>query len=78
MSEDPPRSIPALWNAPLRRLDAPWPEPPAAPTEADLAPWRERIDALDEAVIHLLNERAVYAARIGQIKRALGLPVADP
>ncbi len=78
MSEESPRLNPPLWNVVLRRLDAPWPEPTEAPTEADLGPWRERIDAVDEAVIHLLNERAVYAARIGQIKQALGLPVYVP
>ena len=78
MSEDAPRSTPALWNAPLRRLDGPWPEPTDPPSEADLGPWRDRIDALDEALVHLLNERAVYAARIGQIKKKLGLPVYAP
>lgn len=78
MNEDAPRSTPDFWNAPLRRLDAPWPEPSDPPVAADLGPWRERIDAIDEAVIHLLNERAAYAARIGQIKRSLGLPVYVP
>jgi chorismate mutase-like protein len=67
-----------LWNAPLHRLDAPWPESSDPPSEADLGPWRDRIDALDEALVHLLNERAVYAARIGQIKKTLGLPVYVP
>ncbi len=78
MSEAAPRSTPPLWNAPLRRLDAPWPESSDPPTAADLGPWRDRIDALDEALVHLLNERAVYAARIGQIKKTLGLPVYVP
>jgi chorismate mutase-like protein len=78
MSASSSRSTPDLWNAPLRRLDAPWPEPSDSPTVEDLGPWRDRIDALDEAVIHLLNERAAYAARIGQIKRSLELPVYVP
>src|SRR5690606_15753486 len=78
MSEGPSRSTPALWNAALRRLEAPWPEPAEPPTEADLAPWRERIDAVGEGVIPLRNQRAVYAARIGQIKRKLNLPVYVP
>lgn len=78
MSEPPSHSLPDLWNAPLRRLDAPPPEPSDPPTVEDLTPWRDRIDAIDEAVIHLLNERARYAARIGQIKHSLGLPVYAP
>jgi chorismate mutase-like protein len=83
MSEGPARSTPPAWTAALRRLDAPEPgtaDTPteAAPTEADLVPWRERIDAIDEAVILLLNERARYAAQIGRIKRAIGLPVYVP
>lgn len=78
MSEGPARSTPPLWNAALARLDAPRPEPAASPTEADLAPWRDRIDAIDEAVILLLNERARYAAEIGRLKRVIGLPVYVP
>ena len=78
MSETPSDSTPALWNDPLRRLDAPTPEPSDPLTMDDLGPWRDRIDAIDEAVIHLLNERATYAARIGQIKHALGIAVYAP
>lgn len=78
MSESPARSTSSPWNVALDRLDAPAPEPPDAPTEADLVPWRERIDAIDEAVILLLNERARYAAEIGRIKRSIGLPVYVP
>jgi len=78
MSEGPDRSTPLPWNVVLDRLDAPAPDPSEAPTEADLVPWRERIDAIDEAVILLLNERARYAAEIGRIKRAIGLPVYVP
>jgi chorismate mutase len=66
------------WEAALARLDAPEPPDPEAPSEADLAPWRTRIDALDEAVLCLLNERARCAAEIGRIKRRLGLPVYMP
>lgn len=78
MSEGPARSTPPPWNVALDRLGAPAPVPSDAPTEADLTPWRERIDAIDEAVILLLNERARYAAQIGYIKRTLGLPVYVP
>ena len=75
MSETP--SAPR-WSEALRRLDAPLPSPSDPPTTDDLGPWRERIDAIDEAVIHLLNERAGYAAEIGHLKHQLGIPVYAP
>ncbi len=54
------------------------PETPEHPTEKDMAFWRERIDALDRIIVHLLNERAVCAAAIGGIKKKLGIPVYVP
>ena len=57
-------------------LDAP--DPPASGDEAALAPWRERIDALDRAVCALLHERMRCAHAIGAIKRELGTPVYAP
>ena len=35
----------------------------------DIADWRKRIDALDEQIVKLLNERAACAIAIGEIKR---------
>ena len=54
--------------------------PPAGepPTGEDIAPWRDRIDALDRAILLLLNERAVCANAIGHIKKKLGMPVYVP
>ena len=49
-----------------------------ASTEAALAPHRERIDAIDRAVVALLNERAACAAEIGRIKHAAGVAVYAP
>lgn len=66
------------WAEALRRLGAERPAPSDPPSPDDLRPWRERIDAIDEAIIHLLNERAVYAAEIGHLKHALGIPVYAP
>jgi chorismate mutase len=40
--------------------------------------WRRRIDALDQKLVELLNERAHCAMEIGQLKRALGIPVYQP
>ena len=45
---------------------------------ADLAPWRARIDAIDAAVVHLLNERSECANHIGLIKKSVGEPVYVP
>ena len=46
--------------------------------EKDLDFWREKIDALNERILELLNERARYALCAGQIKRACGLPLHAP
>lgn len=39
----------------------------------DLAPYRERIDAIDEQLVQLLNERTAYAHVIGAIKHVIGM-----
>ena len=39
---------------------------------------RRRIDALDERLVELLNERASCALRIGEIKQQLGLEIYQP
>ena len=39
---------------------------------------RRRIDALDERIVELLNERASCALRIGEIKQHLGLEIYQP
>lgn len=44
---------------------------------SDIAHWRQRIDALEDQLVALLNERASFAAEIGKIKKAHGLPVLD-
>ena len=40
-----------------------------------LAPWREQIDACDEKLVRLLNERARAVIEIGRIKRDHDLPI---
>ena len=59
-------------------LNAGRPEASDEPVPADLTPWRDRIDALDGAIIHLLNERASCAIAIGHIKKAMHMPVYVP
>jgi chorismate mutase-like protein len=46
--------------------------------EESLSAWRKRIDAIDQAILTLLNERSVCANRIGRIKKEMGLPVYVP
>lgn len=40
------------------------------PTDAELAPLRQQIDALDDRIIALLIERIGVVARVGELKRA--------
>ena len=44
----------------------------------DLAGWRARIDALNEKLVDILNERARCALAIVEFKKEKGLPVHDP
>jgi chorismate mutase len=44
----------------------------------DLVRLREAIDRVDEVLVRLLNQRAKYAVQVGEIKRALGLPIYVP
>ncbi len=44
----------------------------------DLDQLRNRIDAIDEAIVRLLHERRQVVARVARCKEALGLPVYHP
>jgi chorismate mutase-like protein len=44
----------------------------------DIADWRKKIDALDEQIVKLLNERAACAIAIGDIKRQDGAAIYEP
>ncbi len=44
----------------------------------DINALRERIDALDEQIVALLNERAGCALEIGRQKERAGLPIYQP
>ena len=39
---------------------------------------RREIDRLDSELLQIFNQRADFALKIGEIKKALGLPVYDP
>jgi chorismate mutase-like protein len=62
----------------LTLLEAVRPSMPDAPVAEDLHPWRACIDALDRAILMLLNERAWCANHIGRLKKQMGLPVYVP
>jgi len=40
--------------------------------------WRKEIDAIDEQLVRLLNERSKCAIELGRIKRESGLPIYSP
>jgi len=44
----------------------------------DIGGWRLQIDALDDRLVALLNERAACAIEIGKLKRARNLPIHVP
>lgn len=44
----------------------------------DIADWRKKIDALDQEILRLLNERAHAAMEIGKIKETTHAAVYEP
>jgi chorismate mutase len=47
-------------------------------TEQGISDWRKKIDALDEQIVQLINERARAAIAIGDLKHQSSLPVYEP
>lgn len=47
-------------------------------TEQGISGWRKKIDALDEQIVQLINERAQAAIAIGDLKHHSSLPVYEP
>ena len=44
----------------------------------EVSDWRIEIDDIDEKILKLLNERAVCALGIGEIKKRLNMRIHDP
>lgn len=44
----------------------------------DIADWRKKIDAIDQEVLRLLNERAKAAHEIGKIKETIHAAIYEP
>lgn len=42
-----------------------------------LEDWRNEIDAIDQEIVRLINQRAGIAEKIGALKTTAGLPIAD-
>jgi chorismate mutase len=47
-------------------------------TLAELQRFRDSIDNIDAALIHLLAERFKFTQQVGALKAAAGMPPADP
>jgi len=47
-------------------------------TEEGISDWRKKIDALDEQLVQLINQRAGAALAIGALKHQGQLPVYEP
>ena len=44
---------------------------------AKLTGLRKQIEALDEQILRVLNQRGMVASRIGKVKKLAGLPLVD-
>lgn len=44
----------------------------------ELDDWRNRIDLLNRDLVRILNDRALCALRIGELKQRVGRPIRDP
>ena len=44
----------------------------------EIADWRRKIDAVDQKIVQLLNERAQAVQQIGALKDAAHLPIYEP
>ena len=59
-------------------LDADPAAEPGANSDANLARLRRNIDAVDEVLVKLFNQRAKWALEIGRVKKRAGLPIYQP
>ena len=73
-----PADLLATLHHTLNHFEAEAPQVPELPTQADLKPWRVRIDEIDSVMVQLLNERSRCANIIGHLKKKLQIPVYAP
>ncbi|MDP3423658.1 MAG: prephenate dehydratase [Burkholderiaceae bacterium] len=63
----------------MSEIPSPTPKPPITPTnDAGLGSLRDQIDAIDQQLLRLLNQRAQVAEQVGAVKRAEGTPFFRP
>lgn len=77
-SSKPPSMLIDAVRDLISRLEEDDPRLPERPAPEDMSPWRDRIDALDRALLCIMNERVKCANVIGAIKKRLGMPVYVP
>ncbi len=46
--------------------------------QLDISDWRRKIDAVDDKLLEILNERANCSIEIGRIKRSRNMQIYDP
>lgn len=61
-----------------KKVRVPGPVAAAKAESAPLSSLRERIDAIDLRLVELLNERALLVVKVGESKRATGVPIYAP
>jgi len=44
----------------------------------DIEDWRQKIDVVDEQLVHLLNERTKAALEIGKLKQKAAMAIYEP
>jgi chorismate mutase-like protein len=44
----------------------------------EIEDWRKKIDAIDQELVKLLNERGIAARAIGRLKQQTNLPIYEP
>jgi chorismate mutase/prephenate dehydratase len=63
----------------MSEFPSPTPNPAVTPTnDAGLGSLRDQIDAIDQQLLRLLNQRAQVAEQVGAVKRAEGTPFFRP
>lgn len=58
-------------------MDNPTPEKPYQNSNDDISIWRKAIDDIDEKILDLINQRLLWAKRIGDFKKRNNIQIAD-
>lgn len=58
-------------------MDNPTPEKPDHKSNDVISVWRKAIDDIDEKILGLINQRLLWAERIGKFKKQNNIQIAD-